>query len=354
MTRKAGRPVNSSSSDTRSEDTTAISARTVPDSGTRRALIAGRRDGVPFDGADRPLSGVRLSDLDSWATAHHGVITMEASGLSRSSWYRAVRSGQLDQLHPGVARLHGTPITREARIMAAVLAVGRPAIASHRSAAHLWGIERRTDDPVDVIVVGRRRLPALTGVVIHRPKDVERLTPQRRRNITCTNILRTLLDLGAVDRDAIRDAVGHAIAHHHVTLPTLESVVVQHSEHGRSGIVALRNAVDAWAIDRKPTDSLLEATMQRLITRYGLPAVEFHPTVCGYEVDFRVVGTPVILECDGWAYHGVHRAAFERDRERDADLIAAGWIVVRFTYRAITAHPEATADRIAAAVARWS
>ena len=42
-----------------------------------------------------------------------------------------------------------------------------------------------------------------------------------------------------------------------------------------------------------------------------------------------------------------------RDRDRDADLAAAGWIVLRFTYRAITMRPKATADRIAAAVARW-
>ena len=185
--------------------------------------------------------------------------------------------------------------------MAAILAVGRPAFASHRSAAHLWGVERLRGEPVDVIVVGRRRLPALSGVVIHRPKDVERLTPQQRSHIACTNILRTLLDLGAVDRSAVPDAVGHAIAHHHVTLPTLESVVVQHSEHGRARIVALRNAVDGWAIDRKPTDSLLEGTMQRLITRYRLPTQKFHPIICGYEVDFCVIGTPAILECDGWA-----------------------------------------------------
>ena len=149
------------------------------------------------------------------------------------------------------------------------------------------------------------------------------------------------------------DAVGHAIAQHHITLPTLESVIIQHSEHGRAGVVALREAVDDWAIDSKPTDSLLETAMQRLVDRYRLPPVEFHPVVCGHEVDFRVIGTPVILECDGWAYHGLHRKTFERDRERDADLIGAGWIVVRFTYRAITVRPKATADRIAAAVARW-
>ena len=279
---------------------------------------------------------------------------MEASGLSRSSWYRAIRAGQLEQLHPGVARLHGTSDTPEQRITAAMLAVGVPVLASHRSAAHLWGIERPADDPVDVIVVGRRRLPALAGVAIHRPKDIERLRPQRRSNIACTSILRTLLDLGAVDTRAVPDAVGHAMTHHHVTLPTLETIVIQHSEHGRAGIVALRNAIDDWAIDRKPTDSLLETTMQRLITRHRLPPVEFHPIICGHEVDFRVIGTPVILECDGWAYHGLQRTAFERDRDRDADLVAAGWIVVRFTYRAITARAKATADRIAAAVARWS
>jgi very-short-patch-repair endonuclease len=297
---------------------------------------------------------MRLGDLDERATANHGVISAVTSGLGRSSWYRAIRSGQLEQLHPGVARLHGTPDTPEQRIMAALLAVGMPALASHRSAAHLWGIARPDTDPVDVIITGRRRLPTLTGVVIHRPKDLERLRPQRRENIACTNILRTLLDLGAVDGPAVVDAVGHALANHRITLATLESVVVQHSEHGRAGIVALRNAVDAWAIDRKPADSLLEATMQRLVVRYRLPPVEFHPVIGGFEVDFRVIGTRVLLECDGWAYHGLQRDTFERDRERDATLIADGWIVIRFTYRAITSRPADTARRIAAAVARWS
>ena len=114
-------------------------ARTVPQAGTARALIVGRPAGTPLGWLVHPLLVVRMGDLDDWATAHHGVVSMEVSGLTRSSWYRAVRSGQLDQLHPGVARLHGTPDTAEQRIMAAVLAVGRPALASHRSAAHLWG-----------------------------------------------------------------------------------------------------------------------------------------------------------------------------------------------------------------------
>ena len=297
---------------------------------------------------------MQLDRLDALATAQHGVVSRDASGLSKSSWYRAVAAGQLDQLHPGVARLRGTPATPEQRIIAAVLAVGPGALASHRSAAHLWGVVRPHDDPVDVIVTGRRRLPSLDGVIIHRPKDLQRLIPQRRSDIACTNLLRTILDLGAVDPEAVGDAIGHALTSGLCSLEAFETVVIQHSEHGRAGIVALRNAVADWSIDRKPADSTLERSMHRLIEQYGLPAVEFHPVICGYEVDFRVCGTPIVLECDGWTHHGLQRSTFERDRDRDADLSAAGWIVLRFTYRAITLRPKATADRIAAAIARWT
>ena len=94
--------------------------------------------------------------------------------------------------------------------------------------------------------------------------------------------------------------------------------------------------------------------MDKNVTRYRLPAVEFHAIICGDEVDFRVVDAPVVLECDGWAYHGVQRYNFERARRRDAELIADGWIVVRYTYRAVTTTTKATDDRNAAAVARWS
>jgi very-short-patch-repair endonuclease len=74
----------------------------------------------------------------------------------------------------------------------------------------------------------------------------------------------------------------------------------------------------------------------------------------GVEVDFRVRGTPVVIECDGWAYHGRERHHFERVRERDARLIGAGWIVLRFTYRTIITRPQATADQIRSAIDQWS
>lgn len=296
---------------------------------------------------------MRLADHDDWARAHHGIITRDASGLSRSAWYRSLQAGTLIPFHPGVARLPGTADTAEQRIVAGVLALGTPAVASHRSAALLWGIPRPADDPVDVITLDERRDLRLDGVVIHRPRDRLRLAPQRRFGIACTNILRTLLDLGAVDPAAVCDAVGHVLSTRLATLDAIETAIIEHAQCGRSGVVALRDAVDRWSVDSKPADSLLESTMRRLIRRYALPAVEFHPVIEGFEVDFRIIHAPVIIECDGWTFHGLQRSTFERDRRRDAVLTAAGWIVLRFTYRTITTRPSWTAARIREATARW-
>ena len=54
----------------------------------------------------------------------------------------------------------------------------------------------------------------------------------------------------------------------------------------------------------------------------------------------------VVLECDGWDTHGRDRRQFERDRARDATLIAAGWVVLRFTWIQITRRPAWVASII--------
>ena len=297
---------------------------------------------------------MRLSAFDDWARGHHGLITLDASGLSRSAWYRAIDSGTIEQVHPFVA---GCPEPR-----------GRPNSGSPRrfwrSATGQWprigrrpdcGVPIRPDtDPVDLITPGSRHDDQLDGVVIHATDDLKHLRPHRRQGIACTNILRTLVDLGAVDASGVDEAVGHALAMKLVHLPALESTLADHAGHGRRGVAALRHAIDAWSIDAKPADSTLEAAMVRLVHRYHLPPVTFHPLIEGWEVDFQVIGSPVILECDGWAFHGLDRTTFERDRIRDAQLTAAGWIVARFTYRSIASTPGRTAQRIRAAVERWS
>ena len=57
------------------------------------------------------------------------------------------------------------------------------------------------------------------------------------------------------------------------------------------------------------------------------------------------------VETDGWATHG-RRQAFEDDRARDAFLLAAGWRVLRVTYRRLKHHPTLVAAQLAAVLAQ--
>jgi very-short-patch-repair endonuclease len=302
------------------------------------------------------MAGMDPIDLPAYAEAHHGLVTrriVKDAGTSRAGWYRAVADGRFEQLHPGVARLRGTARTREQAIAAAVLAVPK-ALASHRSAAHLWGIPRPEDDPVELIVPKRTRSPELDGVIVHRPRDMRDLSPVLRHNITTTNVLRLLCDLGAVDPAGVSSAVGHVVSNRLASPVALRRAIDRHARRGRHGVPAFRDALEEWLIDGRPVDSVLETTMARLFETYALPPFEFHPRIAGIEVDFRIVGTPVVLECDGWEFHAKTRAQQESDAARDAHLAEHGHVCVRFTYHQIVRRPAEQARRIRAVVERWA
>ena len=234
------------------------------------------------------------------------------------------------------------------------MAAGPGAIASHRSAAHLWGIPRPDTDAIDVMLIDRRREASLDRVVVHRPRDRKDLTPVLRHNIRSSNILRLLCDLGAVDPPSVPAAVGHVVTHGLASPAALRAAVDVHARRGRHGVPAFRDALDEWVLDGKPTDSVLEPAMHRLVADHGLPPVEFHTVICGYEVDFWIIDSPVVLECDGWETHGRNRVQFERDRVRDAEMAAGGYITLRFTYGQLMRHGRAQAERIRTVVRRWA
>jgi very-short-patch-repair endonuclease len=71
-----------------------------------------------------------------------------------------------------------------------------------------------------------------------------------------------------------------------------------------------------------------------LIKAARLPHPRTNVVVHGYEVDLFWPDQRLVVEIDGYAFHSSRRA-FERDRARDAALQAAGYRVVRFTWRQI-------------------
>ena len=89
---------------------------------------------------------------------------------------------------------------------------------------------------------------------------------------------------------------------------------------------AFRAALEEWLIDGRPVDSVLETAMRKLFERYDLPPYEFHARIAGFEVDFWIIGTPIVLECDGWEFHAKTRAQQEADAARDAHLAEHGHV----------------------------
>jgi hypothetical protein len=294
-----------------------------------------------------------LRALEPFARGQLGLVTLrqlrQHSLLSRAAWYRALASDRLIEVVPGVARLPGAPDTRDLRILARVLAAGDGALASHRSAAALYGVNLRGEGPVDVVVADRRRL-VIPGTTVHRPLDVAGLGTVRHVGIPVTDPLRTLVDLGAVAPAAVPDALAHLAVVARLTRRALAATLDRHSQSGRPGVVALRRALAEWPLDRPP-DSVLEPAMAALCARYGLPLPAFHAHICGFEVDFAWWTGQLIAECDGWEYHGRDARGFARDRERDPVLIANGWVVVRFSWEQVTRRPAWTAARLRDALA---
>jgi very-short-patch-repair endonuclease len=71
--------------------------------------------------------------------------------------------------------------------------------------------------------------------------------------------------------------------------------------------------------------------------------------VGGYEVDALWPAERLIVEVDGFAFHSA-RSSFESDRKRDAELTAAGYRVIRVTWRQLVEEPEAVVARLARAL----
>lgn len=67
-------------------------------------------------------------------------------------------------------------------------------------------------------------------------------------------------------------------------------------------------------------------------------------------VDFLWRAQRLIVETDGGAYHSSRRA-IERDRRREADLVRAGYRVLRVTWSQIEHEPELVVLMLVAALA---
>jgi AbiEi antitoxin C-terminal domain/Protein of unknown function (DUF559) len=287
--------------------------------------------------------------LAELATAQHGVVSMAqlvALGLDAAGVQSRVRRRRLHPLHRGVYAVGHRAVGADARRLAAVLACGDHAVVSHRSAADLWGLRRSDAAQVEISVpthAGRRRRP---GITIHRSSLAQFETTTTPHGIPTTTPARTLLDLAeVVPHRALERATDQAEALRLFDLEAIELVLRAHPH--RHGAARLGKLLGGYAVGEQFTRSELEERFLALCERHGIPAPQVNSRVAGLEVDFFWPRAGLVAELDGHTHHGT-RAAFERDRERDAHLLLHGVRTLRITRRRLATEPEATARLVLA------
>ncbi len=274
------------------------------------------------------------------AEAQHGVVTraqLLALGLSAAGVDSRVRRGALRLLHHRVYALAHLALRPEGRALAAVLACGQGSVLSHGSAARLWGMSSVPAEAAMHVTAPDRRCRR-PGIVAHRTQ-LTRADVTVERAVPVTTPARTLVDLATVlSYPALR-----AIADHGVRLDAGAVRRAAARAPSRRGRVALARLLGDDGGLR--TRSGLERRMGSLARDAGLPTPLVNHRVLGRERDFAWPAQRLVVEVDGHAFHAV-RGAREADHERDAELVVAGWRVLRFT----DAQVAGDSGRVAAAL----
>jgi very-short-patch-repair endonuclease/predicted transcriptional regulator of viral defense system len=291
------------------------------------------------------IGRVRERAIAALATRQHGVVArwqLLELGLTPSAISYRISTGRLHVIHRGVYAVGHKNLDRAGRWMAAVLACGEGAVLSHRSAAALWGLLGAGSPRIDVTIPGHG---GVVGSAIRRHRTRRLLQEETTRvdDIPVTTVARTLFDLAEVlDRYRLERAFEAA---ERSELLDLRAVVLTAERNpGRRAHKQLRALLPSLA-PPTPTRSELERMFARACRLAGLRAPEVNVLVEGLEVDALWPEQRLIVEVDSWKFHKT-RAAFERDRARDAALLVAGYRVVRVTYRQLRDEPLKAANTI--------
>ena len=248
------------------------------------------------------------------------------------------------------------PLDLQARALAVRLVLPAHALVGGRSALWLYGTPyvQDPDGPVEVIVprgevVARRAgLRVREGLV--KPSDRVAVA-----GVPCLRPARAVVDVargeGLPGAVAVLDA---ALRLPGVSRPDLELEVARAA--GLRGVVLARRAL---ALADPLAESPPESSLRVVLVEGGLAPVPQYVVLNASgrfvaRVDLALVDARVALEYDGRVAHGSEQA-FVRDRQRQNDLVAAGWTVLRFTATdlrcpaAILARVYAVLERSAAA-----
>lgn len=306
----------------------------------------------------RKASG-RDARIAAVATEQGGVVSLaqlrKLELTRRGASHRAER-GALHRIHRGVYSVGHRAIDRQTALRAALLACGEGAVISHGTAAAFWGLRDRWPVLVEVTApnqAGRK----IEGVRCRRCRypDTEEIVVQN--GVRCTSPMRTTVDMaGLLGSASLRGMVERAAVLKRLDLRALDRSLEW--AQGRRGVKALRGIADEWRTEDGAIPDVrsdFEALVLPRLLAVGLPRPACNKVLAIADermmVDFLWEEQRLIVETDGRATHATP-VAFQRDRERDQILVAAGYRVARATWDQMQRDLDAVVERIGRALSR--
>ena len=268
----------------------------------------------------------------------------------------ALTQGWLSEPYPGVLVVGGAPSTFEGELMAATLAAGAHAAASHRAAARLHRLDGFTTSTTIEVSVDRafRWSPARLGVrraVSHHIVALEPCDLVMVDGIRATNLARTLADLGSVVRD--RRLVGRALTdvrRRGGRLDRIRETAERLHRPGQRGTGVLLRHLDAIPFEGRVPESWFEELLALCLHDPRLPPVvpqfEILDDRGGFvaRVDLAIPSVRLGLEAHSRRFHfGPEQET--RDEQRDLRAAATGWELLYLGWYA-TKRPSEVVDAV--------
>ncbi|MFN8025872.1 MAG: hypothetical protein U0W40_05790 [Acidimicrobiia bacterium] len=282
-----------------------------------------------------------LERLDSLIAAiaeqHHGNFALhhlDDLGVTVQVRKHRIEQGRWVSPHEGVFRIAGTPPSWKGDLVAATWAGGERAVASHRSAAALWGLPGGRPE-IREVTCPRWRRARHQGLVVHESNRVDDCDVTTVDGIRCTTVVRTIFDLcSCVGPVTIDLAIDAALRRDLTSIGALSEARDRLATKGRRGGRRFRDALASRALG-PAHESAPERLVGRALVAAGLPepvaqhVVRFEGQFVA-RVDLAYPELKIAIEYDSYEHH-TGKVALVRDSARRNALAAVGWTVLSAT-----------------------
>lgn len=271
---------------------------------------------------------------------------LRQAGVTDNDLGRRLIEGRLERVHPGVYYLDSTPPTWRTQVLAGVMAAGRDAIASHRTAAVLWELDAIYGRMIEVTVPFNDQ-PVPEGVILHRTRRTNPVTVLD--GIPVSPLPKILLDIAPfVPERTLLKTARSGVRKELTTVEEIDKAVGMYGGRGVSGTRKLRRVIRSVADDQSA--SVSEIDLKHIVMDAPVP-----PPVQQLQVrlpdgtnaypDFAWPDRMRLVEADGFEAHGTPEQ-LQHDLWRQNQLMDLGWEIRRFTATDIRDKPDEVRDEI--------